>query len=512
MNGNNAHRAPRVVALLGHVFMRNVCMLLFPMVLLLGRAELSFSSTIEYILQPSPGRNDGSDDGSISSGKDAFFYNCSGGWSGTLYLIEGYARSTCNECSAKAYIRFNIDNLPQQVDKAYLGVTHLPHTNYCYSMCNANFYLFPVLGSWNEVALPGAPPAEGAPVLGPINITFPNNFGQREYDITSLYNQWKNGTVENNGIAVYSTNAGCNNAAVRWMVYSSDETDASRRPYLRLLVNTTPETSSLQVNIEPSAVLALGAMWRLEGTQTWKNSGDVDTEVPLGANTVEFKPVSGWGSPVTTEVNIQPQVVNTLNARYRADTGLRFSGLNGQVEVGYKDEDGAYSLAKMDTVLYEGDYIRTGEDSTTIITDPNFPFVMPSETTVQVLSFADAMKRVVVKRGSIWMNIKNMIETDSMDIEMNQCVTTVKGTTVVCEKFSDTKSVVKVIEGTVAVTSSSPSMTKKVAAGKKVTAISDTGLGEVVDFDVTAEKKYWDQIRGTLAPSPSIYLLLQGDD
>ena len=189
------------------------------------------------IFQPGPGLNDGTDDGSINAGKDAVFYDCAGSWSGTGTTIAGSARSTCNQCSPKAYIQFNISTLPSNVDRVYLGVTHLPHTAYCYSMCAANFYFYPVLTDWNEMALPSTPPEEGSPVFGPLNITFPNDFGSKEYDITEIYKKWKNGTVANHGLAVYSPDQGCNNAAVTWNIYSSDSADAANRPYLKVVVS-----------------------------------------------------------------------------------------------------------------------------------------------------------------------------------------------------------------------------------------------------------------------------------
>lgn len=481
--------------------------LLFIIIIIFSFTDLSFSASKEIIFQPSPGLNNGGDDGSINAGKDSFFYNCSGGWSGTMNLIEGYARSTCNACSAKAYIKFNIDTLPDQVESVFFGVTHLPHTNYCYSMCDADFYFFPVLSYWNEVELPNTPPAEGDSYFGPIRIRFPNNFGAKEYDTTSIYRLWKNKSILNNGIVVYSNATGCNNASVRCMVYSSDDDVVSRRPYLKVKYTI----SSLKVVIEPSNVLSLGAKWRIKGTQDWRNSGETDSEVALGLQTVEFKPVPGWGLPITTNVVVEPDVTNMLTAKYRADSGLRFNGLKGQVEIANKDEEGSYSLAKMDSVLYEGDFIRTDEDSKALISDGNDNFILPPESTIRIKIFEEQRKELELPRGKIWINIKNMILNNSMDIEMNQCVASIKGTTLVCERTSSIESNVKVIEGTVDAKSLVPLMTTKVQGGKKVTVTTNIGISQLVDFDVTTESSYWSKIRGELTLKPSFELLLLND-
>lgn len=190
----------------------------------------------EIIFQPGPGLNDGTDDGSINAGKDAFFYAC-GTWSGTSDTLYGYARSTCNECNAKGYIQFNISTLPSIVDKVYLGVTHHAHST-CYSMCEANFYFYPLLTEWNEMSLPTTPPQEGGPIFGPLNITVPNDFGKKEYDVTEIYRKWKNGTVPNNGLVIYSPDTGCLNAAAQWSVHSSDSLEITKRPYLKIIAGS----------------------------------------------------------------------------------------------------------------------------------------------------------------------------------------------------------------------------------------------------------------------------------
>jgi hypothetical protein len=191
----------------------------------------------EIIFRPEAGKNDGSDSGSLNGGKDTYVYGSDPTSNhGTETSIVGLPKSNCNAAETRAYIQFDVSALPAGVQQVFLGVTHVPHTANCYSNCSADFYFYPVSQPWNEMTLTfNTKPAEGAAVYGPVNITFPNDFGTREYDITGIYRNWKNGAVPNYGLAIYSPTEGCNNAAVMFNVHSSDDTDPNVRPYLRII-------------------------------------------------------------------------------------------------------------------------------------------------------------------------------------------------------------------------------------------------------------------------------------
>jgi hypothetical protein len=203
----------------------------------------------EIIFRPGPGKNDGSDNGSTIGGKDTTVSagNAADTNYGSSTTITGLPTSNCNATNTKAYIQFDLSSLPADVQQVFLGVTHFPHTSYCYTNCNADFYFYTVSQSWNEMTVTfNTKPAEGAAVYGPIKIAFPNDFKTREYDITGIYRNWKNGSVPNYGLSIYSPTVGCNNAAVVFNVHSSDDPDQTLRPYLRIIPSSTPgPTSSL---------------------------------------------------------------------------------------------------------------------------------------------------------------------------------------------------------------------------------------------------------------------------
>jgi hypothetical protein len=93
-------------------------------------------------------------------------------------------------------------------------------------------------------------PSHDTAFYGPINITFPNNFGVREYNITSAYSLWRSEQAPNYGMAIYSTTVDCNNAAVFFSVSSSDDTIVTERPYLKVYPhNITGVENTLQSNV-----------------------------------------------------------------------------------------------------------------------------------------------------------------------------------------------------------------------------------------------------------------------
>ncbi len=145
------------------------------------------------------------------------------------------------------------------------------------------------------------------------------------------------------------------------------------------------------------------------------------------------------------------------------DSGARFSDLSGQVEVlipkGYMadgepdwDEE-AWTIAKLDMTLPEGTRIKTSDRSTVILSFADMTtFSMKPETEIYLSKPQAKPGQFKLLGGQLWINFKRMIKDGSMEIEMGQAVTGIKGTTLVLED-DGTSSTVKVIEGTVEFTS-----------------------------------------------------------
>ncbi len=190
----------------------------------------------EIIFRPGPGKNDGSDNGSADGGKDAFVCRDNPNLNhGAENQIIGLPTTNCNTADFRAYIQFDVSLLPADVQQVFLGVTHLSDSD-CIWNCVADFYFYPITQPWNEMTVTfSTKPTEGASVYGPIHMTIPNNLETQEYDITSVYRNWKNGSVPNYGLSIYSPTVGCNNASVMFYVHSSDDPDPNVRPYLRII-------------------------------------------------------------------------------------------------------------------------------------------------------------------------------------------------------------------------------------------------------------------------------------
>lgn len=212
--------------------------------LLLTMVMSIFTNTLQaqfvdsvIIFRPEPGLNDSTDQGGLQGGKDVQFYRS---FPTTNFaadpVIYSFPISNCNDADASSFIQFDISTLPALVDSVKVGFTHWPHTSYCYSNCIADFYFHKILEPWyeQEVTYNNQPQFDSIPFLGPVHFTFPNNLGQQEYDITDVYNQWKSGVLVNNGFTIKSPTVGCNNVAVQFTVYSSDDTVVSARPYLKI--------------------------------------------------------------------------------------------------------------------------------------------------------------------------------------------------------------------------------------------------------------------------------------
>lgn len=212
------------------------------------------------IFQPGPGLNDGTDEGGINGGKDCFIYT--GGLDTLTHYSEGYMlvypKSNCNLTTVISLIQFNLDSLPTNIDSVKLVLTHTDPAPYCYSNCVADFHIARNLAPWSETTVSYSnPPAIDSPIYTIHNLNWKDTLGVREYDITTSYNLWKSGVLPNYGLTFYSNSIGCNNAAVHFNSYTSDDTAIARRPYLKIYEHEIPNqvndfATQIQFNIYPN--------------------------------------------------------------------------------------------------------------------------------------------------------------------------------------------------------------------------------------------------------------------
>jgi hypothetical protein len=176
------------------------------------------------------------------------------------------------------------------------------------------------------------------------------------------------------------------------------------------------------------------------------------------------------------------------------DSGARFSSLSGQIEIyhdGQSPKDATY--VKMDTVIYEGDHIITGEDSSAIIGFGDMStFLLKGEAEIIVTTPPAKDSKIGLVAGNIWVNVKKMMKNGTMEVDMSQAVCGIKGTTLVLET-NPVSSTIKVIEGSVEVASKSGPRSVKLDAGYMVTATA-AGLGPVVSYSTSAETASWQSL------------------
>mgnify|MGYP000847785038 CR=1 FL=1 len=94
--------------------------------------------------------------------------------------------------------------------------------------------------------------------------------------------------------------------------------------------NTSPEKAanfqisgkagSITVTITPKEAVTAGAQWRISGS-SWQPSGATMPGVPVGAQTVEFKDVPGWGKPANINITVEHAKTSSASGEYRKQQG-----------------------------------------------------------------------------------------------------------------------------------------------------------------------------------------------
>jgi hypothetical protein len=200
------------------------------------------------------------------------------------------------------------------------------------------------------------------------------------------------------------------------------------------------------------------------------------------------------------------------------DSGARFTGMNGDIQVFSECSDSNWKtsmnephnwkFAQPGMVLYYDDHVKTGEDSVTTLGLADMStFVMKPESEIVLASppnESNLKTKIKLVAGNMWTNIKKMAEGGSVEVEMNQGVCGIKGTTFIVS--SDGKqSTLQVIEGTVEMTGKADGKKVLISGGQQVTA-TGTGLGTAAPFDSSGAQADWSAVQakalsGTPAPA-----------
>ncbi len=191
------------------------------------------------------------------------------------------------------------------------------------------------------------------------------------------------------------------------------------------------------------------------------------------------------------------------------DSTMVINGMTGNVEIllpgkGPRGWQSAWKSYKDKVSLPVGTRIRTKDDSSvallipdavstnvisTTILDQNSEVIITYDPKKNITGFLEKLK---IAHGQAIVNMKRIFTEGSMEIEMNQAVAGIKGTTLVLEDDGQT-STLKVIEGVVNFKSKTTGESKDISAGQMIEA-NQAGLGNSSDFDIAAENAKWDKI------------------
>lgn len=191
--------------------------------------------------------------------------------------------------------------------------------------------------------------------------------------------------------------------------------------------------------------------------------------------------------PVTPE---KPKY-DPVDPQYK-DSGIRVSDLYGEVTIRRGDNEDHWELLELGSIIYEGDHIKTAGDSGCILSMLDMTtFVIKPESEIIITVPSGQESKIKLILGNIYTNVQKIITHGTMEVEMNQAVAGIKGTTFVCEEQGN-KSTLKVLEGKVNLTSKITGKAVSVSAGEMVVADATGNLTKNA-FNIGAEAKKWDK-------------------
>jgi len=197
-----------------------------------------------------------------------------------------------------------------------------------------------------------------------------------------------------------------------------------------------------------------------------------------------------WGNEKTPSLEPTTKPVSCEMEYFGADSGVRVSGVTGQVDIRPCNDEDAWRGVGLKSVIYVGDIIRTGEGSSVILSFPNMcTFVMKPESEISIDNPPKDSKMCLIN-GKILVNIKKMFQDGSMQVQMSQAVAGIKGTIIVCEE-TGTSSTLKVLEGSAYFRSMATGEERLAKTGEMMIATID-GLSQPQPFDIESEEASWE--------------------
>ncbi|HPA45804.1 MAG TPA: S8 family serine peptidase [bacterium] len=97
---------------------------------------------------------------------------------------------------------------------------------------------------------------------------------------------------------------------------------------------------SLTVTILPQPAATAGGQWRRVGTESWLNSGETETRLPVGDYFVEFRTISGWETPATQTIAVTDGGTARLEATYLQIPDMKVYTIAGNGQDSFSGDGG----------------------------------------------------------------------------------------------------------------------------------------------------------------------------
>jgi hypothetical protein len=169
---------------------------------------------------------------------------------------------------------------------------------------------------------------------------------------------------------------------------------------------------------------------------------------------------------------------------HQKDSKIRFNDLYGEVKIRCSLDDNApFEFAEDDTEIFEDDLIKTEEESGVILgLEDMSTYVIKPESTLIIHTEDGNVSKLEMLIGSMIVNIKKMAEGKSLEVEMNQCVTSINGTIVAFEQKGK-ESNVWLMAGSVSVKSKKTGKVTKLQPGQR-SITGKNGVVQVKSFNI----------------------------
>jgi hypothetical protein len=301
-------------------------------------------------LQPGPGLNDGSDDGSATKGKDTWINNLRPATSpgdGVFYLWN----ISCNQYRGRGLLRFSVDGMPtQNVASARVYMYTSVYFNGSGSPWPAGDQKVSVrklTSDWNEKTQGwDKPPSFDPTIIDPkvvrtTGVAPPAKEFQDwlSFDITDLYKGWANGSIPNYGVMFYLDTSVCQNGD-EFTMYTSDWADSSLRPKLVVTVASGGNTGGGATDpLNPNSPAGSTAPGSTVGSTNWGGKWRSTWKVDYSAASMDLT-LRQTGSQVTGDFTLlygsaptplEGKLTGTISGNQCKATGT-FSDISSRVD------------------------------------------------------------------------------------------------------------------------------------------------------------------------------------